>query len=1054
MFVVLKKEGGFMGLSALCRSSVVAIMRSWTCRSVLALAAAGAASSVASAGQLDTIFTGGNGLGTGANVYFDLTVNQPLRIDSFNVNLSSAAGTSCTLTIFVTAAGGTYVGNTANAGAWTQVATGTGTSAGNNLPTPVDTSDFVLPAGTYGVAVQYNGAGMNYTNGNGTTVPGSGTNQTYSTPELTLLAGCSQAAPFTGALNNPRVWNGSILYTNVGGLGACCAPNGTCSVVDLATCASPNVGQNPGSTCSGAGGTCPVTTSACCNNTTFACVYVSGTTCPGNATNLGAGSVCSPSACVGACCANNGSCTVGNLANCASPSIAQAFGSTCSGAGGTCPNAGIACCNFVGACVYTTSGSCPAGSTQTGTVCSPTPCATQPSICEGLENVSVGSLPAGWTSLVATGAGADWTVVNTGAHSGTNSVFTNDIATVSDQILTLPPVTAAGDLTLDLWSSFTTENTFDGWVVEVSTDGGGTWNDVGQAAWVLNGYNATISANFASPILGRPAFSGTFPAWTERACTIPATVGQQVTIRFRMASDSSVASTGVSLDDICIYNIQVGSGACCASDGACAVTSNTTCTGLFRGVGTACVGNACPGEFGKCCNNSTGACVLVGGAAACGATSTYGGNNTTCATACVSSATCCNPSTAACIAIFGGSCPAGLDLGGGTACGPNSCEYGACCGGCAGCNIRPAASCSGTYAGNGTACATACVNDGYSVAVSPTTVTYIPATNDIGLYQDDATQAITLPFDVSFYGTTYSSVTASTNGNLQFTTAVAAFGNICLPANTILGPAIFTFWDDMYTASQADGLGIFTETTGAAPNRTFVIEWRAVYCCAAGVPINDLEILFYEGQNFFDVVYATPMGDRSSATIGVQSNGTAGSPFTQFICNTAGPVSGDAIRFACGSAATNGACCNNTTGACSSTTQATCPSGSTFQGAATLCNPNPCPQPPSGVCCRGATCSTTVASSAACTSSLIGGQTAGASFPTGASCNTTGVTNTPCCYADYNKVGGITVNDIFDFLNDWFAGSPYANTGGNGAAGPLAVQNIFDFLNAWFAGGC
>ena len=58
------------------------------------------------------------------------------------------------------------------------------------------------------------------------------------------------------------------------------------------------------------------------------------------------------------------------------------------------------------------------------------------------------------------------------------------------------------------------------------------------------------------------------------------------------------------------------------------------------------------------------------------------------------------------------------------------------------------------------------------------------------------------------------------------------------------------------------------------------------------------------------------------------------------------------------------------------------------------------------------------------------------------------------CYADYNKVGGISVQDIFDFLADWFAGSAFANTGGNGTPGPLSVQNIFDFLADWFAGGC
>ena len=106
-----------------------------------------------------------------------------------------------------------------------------------------------------------------------------------------------------------------------------------------------------------------------------------------------------------------------------------------------------------------------------------------------------------------------------------------------------------------------------------------------------------------------------------------------------------------------------------------------------------------------------------------------------------------------------------------------------------------------------------------------------------------------------------------------------------------------------------------------------------------------------------------------------------------------------------------------------------------------------------GVCCRGATCNTTVASAAACTASLVTGQTAGAAFASGSACNATGITATPCCYADYNKVNGINVQDIFDFLNDWFAGSPYANTAGNGTTQPLSVSNIFSFLNAWF-GGC
>ncbi len=50
------------------------------------------------------------------------------------------------------------------------------------------------------------------------------------------------------------------------------------------------------------------------------------------------------------------------------------------------------------------------------------------------------------------------------------------------------------------------------------------------------------------------------------------------------------------------------------------------------------------------------------------------------------------------------------------------------------------------------------------------------------------------------------------------------------------------------------------------------------------------------------------------------------------------------------------------------------------------------------------------------------------------------------CHADYNGVGGLSVQDIFDYLNEWFAGLLRADF--NGVDG-LTVQDIFDFLNVW-----
>ncbi len=53
------------------------------------------------------------------------------------------------------------------------------------------------------------------------------------------------------------------------------------------------------------------------------------------------------------------------------------------------------------------------------------------------------------------------------------------------------------------------------------------------------------------------------------------------------------------------------------------------------------------------------------------------------------------------------------------------------------------------------------------------------------------------------------------------------------------------------------------------------------------------------------------------------------------------------------------------------------------------------------------------------------------------------------CTADFNGVDGLTIQDIFDFLNSWLGGDPSADFDGvNG----LQVADIFAFLNAWFVG--
>ena len=107
----------------------------------------------------------------------------------------------------------------------------------------------------------------------------------------------------------------------------------------------------------------------------------------------------------------------------------------------------------------------------------------------------------------------------------------------------------------------------------------------------------------------------------------------------------------------------------------------------------------------------------------------------------------------------------------------------------------------------------------------------VPGTTDTGNHCDDCTTPITLPFPVYIYGTPYTSANVDSNGTIQFTTAGSTFTNVCLPGPSH-GRAFFPYWDDLYTLN--DTYGIYTTTTGSAPNRIFYSEWRAQYFPGSG----------------------------------------------------------------------------------------------------------------------------------------------------------------------------------------------------------------------------
>src|SRR5438552_2469969 len=102
---------------------------------------------------------------------------------------------------------------------------------------------------------------------------------------------------------------------------------------------------------------------------------------------------------------------------------------------------------------------------------------------------------------------------------------------------TIQPASATAQLSFR--NNYSLESTFDGGVLEISINGGGTFSDIVTAggSFVSGGYNATISTAYSSPIAGRMAWSGSSGGFLTTTVNLPASAnGQTTVLRWRMAS--------------------------------------------------------------------------------------------------------------------------------------------------------------------------------------------------------------------------------------------------------------------------------------------------------------------------------------------------------------------------------------------------------------------------------------------------------------------------------------------------------------------------------------
>ncbi len=254
---------------------------------------------------------------------------------------------------------------------------------------------------------------------------------------------------------------------------------------------------------------------------------------------------------------------------------------------------------------------------------------------ESFDGAVVPALPAGWVAANAAGAdGILWVTSNAGtpapaADTAPNAAFVNDPSGVHDKRLDTPSI-AIGSATAQLTfrNNFDLESTFDGGVLEISI-GAGAFQDIVAAggSFVSGGYTGTISSSFSNPLAGRQAWTGSSNGFVTTVVDLPAAAaGQNVVLRFRMGSDTSVSDVGwridtLSLSDgylcsteclagctlICPADIvtanaagQCGAPVAFATSGTCTNVTCTPASGAFFAVGSTPVNCSDPAAVAGC----------------------------------------------------------------------------------------------------------------------------------------------------------------------------------------------------------------------------------------------------------------------------------------------------------------------------------------------------------------------------------------------------------------------------------------------------------------------
>jgi len=173
----------------------------------------------------------------------------------------------------------------------------------------------------------------------------------------------------------------------------------------------------------------------------------------------------------------------------------------------------------------------------------------------------------GITNWIATAdTGTDLWEVSDKSFEGDFSWHFSNGAHISDaRLTTAQEFEIAGDNPiLSFWHRYDTDPNRDGGTVELSTDGGDTWNDL-RFNFSQNGYNAVMLNTI---LTGKLGFVGRSDGYINSLVDLNEYSGETVLIRFRFTSNDTEEAEGWFVDNVKIYGDYraITNGACVSSD--------------------------------------------------------------------------------------------------------------------------------------------------------------------------------------------------------------------------------------------------------------------------------------------------------------------------------------------------------------------------------------------------------------------------------------------------------------------------------------------------------